>query len=508
MTSLLGRLFAKDRAPRPVPSPTPTETLASGLAHHKAGRLDDALVCYRDALAVDATNFDALHLAGLAHQQANDTEAAIHYLSAAVRRDPQHRDALAHLAGVHELREEWPEAAQALRKLAELDASSPDAWTGLARCYLRMGRSQEGEAACAKAIALAPRHHDANVQLGIARKHRGDLAAAEAAFRTALADRPTSPVAQYNLAMLVLARGDYHEGFRLFESRHEGFAGTAWDSPRIREFLRDARRWHGEPLAGRRILVWGEQGFGDVIMVLRYLPMIKAAGASALTVQCEPPLLRLVAAVIGVDAVISDQTSIDPRTYDLHCPIMSLPHVFSTAHDAIPPLPSFALADEPVRQFAARLPRVSRPRIGIAWAGSRKLADNAQRNVPLRAFAPVMQVAEPLVSLQLGEAAADAAAFGGAIVDVTPDCRDFLDTAALIANLDLVISVDTAVAHLAGALGKPVWLLHRRRGDWRWGLAGDCTGWYPAMRIFRQREAGSWNETMSEVAAALREVRA
>ena len=304
--------------------------------------------------------------------------------------------------------------------------------------------------------------------------------------------------------MSALARGDYKEGFALFESRFAAVQGTPWERRQHRALLADPRRWQGDALAGRRILVWGEQGYGDIIMALRFLPMLCRRGAGEVVVQCDPALARLARAVSGVNDVVTDEVAVDPQRFDVHCPVMSLPGLFGVRADAIAPgAPYLNVPDDLVQAWAARTAMLHGPRVGLVWTSGSRYADHLRRNVDLSDLAPVFAAVAPLVSLQKGPAAADAAAFGEAIVDWMDECRDFLDTAALVRNLDLVISVDTAVAHLAGALGVPVWLLNRCGGDWRWGSDAEQCAWYPSMRIFRQRQPSRWEPVIGEIASAL-----
>jgi len=501
----LGRLLGKHDAAPPSCAAEAAALVATGLEQHRAGRMQDALGCYGEALAADSANFAATHLAGLAYQQLGQQDEALRYLGKAVRLNPGNREALTHLGNLHTSREEWVEAAQAFRRLTELDASFVGAWCDLATALLKLERYEEAVTCCAKALALDPQHVPSHIQLGVIRRNTGDIDRAEALYRSALTLQPDSDVARYNLAMIVLLRGDYREGLSLFESRFEAIRGTSWLSPQHAVLLRDPRRWQGGDLTGQRLLVWTEQGFGDMLMMLRYLPLLKARGASEVIVHCEPALVRLVLNVPGVDATLSCKEDAPQNRYDAHVPIMSLAALFDTRAGSIPgPVPCIAVPTDMADAWGERLASTSGVRVGLAYAGARQLADDAKRSIPLHKFERVLNVPDcTFFSLQKGEAQAQIANANGHIVDWMDECADFLDTAALTANLDLVISVDTAVAHLAGALGVPVWLLNRHGSEWRWGLAGETTPWYPTMRIFRQRDAASWDGVLSEVASEL-----
>jgi len=301
-----------------------------------------------------------------------------------------------------------------------------------------------------------------------------------------------------------LLLGDYSEGLALYESRLDIMRGNPSVPAATRQILQDPRRWHGDDLAGRRVLVWAEQGFGDSLMMLRYLPMVAARGAREIIVLCEPALARIAASIIGVNARVSVMQTVPVAAFDVHCPIMSLPFVFDTTLDSIPNRVPYIDVPEGLRTpWQERLVPLALPRVGLVWAGSSNLEEDSRRSVALATFEPIIRSSVSLVSLQKGVGAEQLDHWAGRLIDWMPLCDDFMDTAALIAGLDLVISVDTAVAHLAGALGKPVWLLNRSGSEWRWGLESEHCAWYPTIRIFRQEEATSWAYIVAKMADEL-----
>ena len=272
------------------------------------------------------------------------------------------------------------------------------------------------------------------------------------------------------------------------------------------EELAGIPRWRGEPLQGKSLLVWTEQGLGDSIMMLRYLPLLEGNGAKRLIARCEPPLLRLFERAAGAWRVVPRDAPLVHEEIDLHCPMMSLPHAFARRGDAIARNVPYVSVPEPLgRSWRNQLGEVAGLRVGLAWAGGAAFVGGAQRDIALERLAPLFDVAGArLVSLQKGPASAEIERSRLRLFDRMRDCRDLLDTAALIDQLDLVISVDTAVAHLAGALGKPVWLLNRLDSDWRWMREREDSPWYPTMRIFRQARRGEWDGVILDAAAALR----
>jgi Glycosyltransferase family 9 (heptosyltransferase) len=239
---------------------------------------------------------------------------------------------------------------------------------------------------------------------------------------------------------------------------------------------------------------------GDAIQFVRYLPLVIARGGKVIF-ACQPALHRLFANVAGIDRIIGMD---DPLpNYDLHCPLLSLPLIFTTTIESIPAaVPYLAAAPESVQRWARRIPDVKQRRIGIAWAGAAGNSNDRNRSMSPEFLSPLADVAGvQLVSLQKSPTPPPSASLK--MIDHTSELNDFADTAALIANLDLVISVDTAVAHLAGAMGKPAWLLLTHLADWRWHLDRKDSPWYPTMRLFRQKSAGDWGDLMQRVATAL-----
>jgi hypothetical protein len=392
------------------------------------------------------------------------------------------------------------EAESFARKALAIRPDDPDALNTLACILLRTSALDEAEACCRKGLSIRSDDAPTQITLGNILNKRHCLDESEACFRAALRLRPNSPSARYNLSTLRMLQDDYKEGLELYESRFDVLLGDFGVTPAIRELLNDNRRWRGEDLHGRRLLVWTEQGFGDSLMVLRYLPMLKGRGAGDVIVLCERELTRVVQSVSGLGRDVTCAQSVPAEAFDLHCPIMSLPFLFYPTLGGIAGhVPYIAVPEELRHAWKDRFSSATRRRVGLAWAGSNSLPDD-RRSISLAAFEPVMEsTTVQLISLQKGESAEQVGAWRGRIDDWMGDCDDFLDTAALVSNLDLVISIDSAIVHLAGALGKPVWLLNRYGSDWRWGLESECCPWYPTMRIFRQQEASGWGRVIAQV---------
>jgi len=299
-----------------------------------------------------------------------------------------------------------------------------------------------------------------------------------------------------------LMQGDYAAGLPLYEARfHEKALSHAYSTLQERAAqVAGTARWQGELAQGASLLVWTDHGLGDSLMMLRYLPLLKGRGVGRLAVYCDAPLVRLVQAMPAVDEVIPASEPLPVGRFKLQCPAMSLPLAFGTHLETIP-------RDVPYLQVppqAEKLAGAPRPRVGLLWAGNAANPSDRLRSVPLERLAPLVAIPGlSLVSLQKEDALRQLAVSGWPIVDRMAECGDLLDTAALIGELDLVIGVDSAVVHLAGALGKPVWLLNRFESEWRWMREGEASPWYPTLRILRQPRAGDWDSAIARAAREL-----
>jgi hypothetical protein len=331
------------------------------------------------------------------------------------------------------------------------------------------------------------------------------LAEAEKAYLQALTLRPDNESMLFHLSLLYLLQGRFEEGLKLYENRFDGAEARFFRTTKAQfKELQGLKRWEGESLNGKSLLILTEQGAGDIIMMMRYLPLLKERGAKRLVVWCEPSLRRLFQSMSVVDEVVSLNEPLTIDGLDFYCPIMSLPRIFQTRLESIPDnVPYLIVPDEMKKPWRVRLDSTRGLKVGLVWAGS-GLHLRDQRSIPLRKFSPLTAIeGVQLVSLQKGEPAEQLKETGWNCPDWMEMCDDFLDTAALVAELDLVISVDTSVAHLVGALGKPVWLLLRFESDWRWLLDREDSPWYPGMKIFRQTDPGEWDAVIIRVAAGL-----
>jgi tetratricopeptide (TPR) repeat protein len=341
--------------------------------------------------------------------------------------------------------------------------------------------------------------------LGVVYRDSGDLGRAEQYFRRICAQRPDDSAAHFNLAVTLLRAGRLREGFHEYEWRWQ----VAQFAPQRRQFSQPL--WRTDPISagssisarkstGRRILIYGEQGAGDAIQFVRYAPLVRSTGGDVI-LEVLPHLERLMSWMDGGYPVVNALSA--GVEFDVQCPLMSLPLQFGTELDSIPPPARFSIPAALKAKWAARLQteRTGRLGVGVVWAANPNSHNSASRSIPARYLAPLTRRSGVQCnSLQVGPAAAD---IPEGMVDLSQELIDFGETAAAISALDLVITIDTAVAHLAGSLDKPVWLLLPYTPDWRWMLGREDTPWYPTMRLFRQKRPGEWADVVERVTSEL-----
>lgn len=330
---------------------------------------------------------------------------------------------------------------------------------------------------------------------------QGRFADAEQAYRAALAANPSDARAQFNLAVLLLRQGRYAEAWPLYEAR---FAAGLKEPTPMRSKNFTLGRWTGQDLTGRTLMLWPEQGFGDYIMVIRYAPLLKRMGLSKLTVVCAPALVELFKTVDGIDAILSAGEEVAPHDYWL--PAMSLPLRFATTLETIPAALPYLRADPArVAQWAQRIDGAGL-KVGLVWKGSPAHTVDSQRSLShLNELLVVLAQRAQFYSLQVGEAEREVHDTPFPVEPLGQYIRDFADAAAAIECLDLLICVDTAYAHLAGAMGKRCWVLaHSHAGEWRWLEDRADSPWYPGVvRLFRKGAVPTWDSTIAEVAREL-----
>jgi len=465
------------------------------------GELDEARECYERALSIDPNQPLAhTNLGNVFNELGRFDEAAACHRRA-LSLNPRLAVAHSNLGNVLRNQGRLAEAAASYREAISAAPEFPEAHANLGNVLADEGDLDGAIAAYRRALALKPTYAEAHANLGNTLVQVGNLAAADASCREALRLKPESAHCRFTYALLRLLEGDYATGLPLYEARFEekGLSRLYSALHTRAALLHAVPRWRGEDGAGRRLLVWTDQGLGDSLMMLRYLPLLKKRGFRTLVVYCEPELARLVQA----DTVISSKEPMPLGKFDCHIPIMSLPLAFATRVDTIPNKVPYLSAPGKA-EWARKLAALPRPRVGLLWAGGALYPRNRLRSIRLRRLEPVARTPGiSFISLQKGEEAYQAAETGWRIADFMSECRDLLDTAALIDNLDLVIGVDSAVAHLTGALGKPMWMLNRYESEWRWLLGREDSPWYPSIRVLRQPRPGDWDSVIRRAAVML-----
>ncbi len=475
--------------------------LQIALEHDQAGRLSEAIAAYGLVLAQHPNHPDALHRLGLLARRRDREDLAIQLIQQAIAVSPAvaeyHSDLGVALMADGRLRE----AMAAFRQAAAIKPDHLPAIYNLGNALKAAGQLDEAVTEYRRALAVSSDCFQAHNNLAIVLRLQGCCDQAVIAYRDALRLQPDNPEIHWNLAISLLLQGKLQEGWPELEWRWD----CKWARPR-RDLAQ--RQWTGDDPAGRTILLHADEGFGDTIQFIRYAPLLAGRGARVV-VECQPELKRLLLGLAGAQQVLAEGEPLPPT--DLHCPLLSLPLAFGTTLETIPAAVAYLTPDaNSVETWRARLSAdPARLKVGLVWAGRPTHQDDPNRSVLLPLLAPLAEVPDvSYYSLQKGVAAQQAQnpPCGWRVTDCTADLADFADTAALIANLDLVIAVDTAVAHLAGALGKPVWVLLPFSPDWRWLLGRSDSPWYPTLRLFRQPRRGDWTGPIEEVARELRGV--
>jgi tetratricopeptide (TPR) repeat protein len=393
----------------------------------------------------------------------------------------------------------FAEALASCDRALALQPDYPEAHSSRGNALTMLGRFDEALANYDRALVLRPDYAEAHTNRGVTLHALKRFHDALQCHARAVAARPHFAEAHYNEGLCRLLTGDFERGW----AKHEWWRDIAQFKHSKRNFVQP-RLTGSQEVAGKTILLHAEQGFGDTIQFCRYAPRIAALGGRVI-LEVQRSLHDLMQALPGAVQVVSKG---DPLPdFDMHCPMLSLPLVFGAALATIPrETPYLRASAQTAAHWSARLPPKTRPRIGLAWSGRPEHNNDQNRSIDLAAFlSPLKGIDATLVSLQRDVRAADAAVLQDRsdLIHFGEELKDFADTAALAANLDLVVAVDTSVAHLAGALGKPVWVLLPFIPDWRWLLDRDDSPWYPTARLFRQDDSRQWDGAFGRLRAAL-----
>jgi Tfp pilus assembly protein PilF len=434
------------------------------------------------------------------HEQAGRLDAAESALGEILAEAPEHPDAL-HMAGIVAFKAgRIAEAAALMERAIAADGTIALYHRNLCEVYRVQGRTEEALDAGCRAVRLAPHDPHAHHNLAVTHYHRLELDAAIACAERALALDPDFAGAHFGIAEALLLRGDFAPGWEQYEWRFKLAAAPRLMPPT------DRPQWNGAPLAGTLLLI-ADQGYGDVIQFSRYIAWA-AARCPDIAVACSAEIRPVLAQQPGI-RMMFDHWDKRPD-FIAFCPLSGLPRLARTRLDTIPADIPYLRADPCKRalwaaRLAALVPRGYR-RIGLVWAGRPTHANDRNRSMALAALAPLAGLPRlALVALQKGEGQAQIGRYWGRapLVNLGPQIADYADTMAILDNLDLVVTVDTSVAHLAGAMGKPVWIMLPFAPDWRWLLGRADSPWYPSARLFRQPAPGRWDRVAAAVAAAL-----
>ncbi len=532
------------RARREAQVQSIAEMLTEALAHDRAGRLADAERLCRQILDLDAAQVAARLLLASVCQRGGRPDQTVEHLTRVVQLSPDHApanyllgvalaqqgkldQAIARFGNAARLAPDLADVSENLSKLRAIRdcarggalvaagnavaaeshfrealrhvPNSSEALSGLGNVLAVQGRIREAEEQTRRAVELAPDGAEAHCNLAFTLIKQNRLDEALGCLRRAIALQPENAEFHMRYGLTLILAGQYAQGW----------AENEWRSkrPEHRVKIPDHALWNGEPLCGRTIILVSEEGFGDTIQFVRYAQLVKQRGGKVV-VECPPSLVRVLASCAGVDRVVAHGAPRDEHALAVR--MLSLPRIFETTLDNVPASIPYLWADEnQVAHWKERLGHDSALRVGIAWRGSPSNRLDEERSIPLARFSGLAGTAGVrLVSLQVlgGREELAASALQDTITDLAGELHDFRDTGALVRNLDLVITCDSAPAHLAGALGAPVWVAVPFAPDWRWMLKREDTPWYPTMRLFRQSRPGDWADVFARIETALAEL--
>lgn len=515
---------------------TVDQAIQTGIAYHQAGLWEQARELYAGVLRLVPQHPEALHLLGVLELQSNRPESAVELiqqaaalhpeiavyhsnLGEALRRTGRLEEALAHLRSAVEIdagnadswnnlgsaraeKEDWAEAIACFERSDALAPQNPATRQNLALACVKQGmrriaeeRVDEAMALGERALALQPAFMEAKYFLSLARQQAGQFARALELCAEVIASHPDYADAHWAHAQMLLRVGRFEEGWREDAWR--------WKCKPLCDYRRTFPRpeWDGSSIV--TVLAHAEQGFGDALLFLRYVLLLRTRVAG-LVVECGRPLVRLIAEALGGSSPVYPRETWDGHElppFDQHLPWHSLPLALGNYTPLEMTAPYVRVSDEWRKPWAAHLRPGTARRVGLAWAGS---GVYPARSIDAREIVDLLRTTGiDFYGLQFEEPPPSELLAAG-LIDLTGYVTDFADTAGLLAELDLVISIDTAIAHLAGAMGKPVWTLLPFVADWRWGLEREDTPWYPTMRLFRQKTAGDWTAVIQRVAVELR----
>jgi tetratricopeptide (TPR) repeat protein len=467
----------------------------------KKERTDEAMLFYQKAVQLNPSNAGAHYCLAVALQEKGRFEAALNSYTKVLQINPNHADTYNNMGSVLQETGQLDQAVNCYRKALSINPDLFMAYNNLGNALMERGQFDDAVAHYQKAVGLNPDFAGGYCNLGVALQNKQEINEAVAAYQKAIGLDPDYIDAHWNLSLALLLSGRFREGWKEYEWRLKKKDHIYY----VRKFSHQL--WDGvSDISGRTILLHAEQGLGDTIQFIRYAPLVAQRGARVV-VECQKELKALLHNIGGTHDVVAYGEQLPE--FDMHCPLLSLPLLFDTTLETIPTGLPYMNADTlSCESWKVKVQHDnSGQKIGLVWAGNLTNTKGRYRSCPLETFSPLARIDDiTFYSLQKGEASEKAKypPKGMKLVDYTEEIHDFSDTAALMQNLDLIISVDTAAAHLAGALGRPVWTLLPFNPDWRWMLSREDSPWYPTMRLFRQPSFGDWESVIARVAGELK----
>jgi tetratricopeptide (TPR) repeat protein len=463
-----------------------------GLDLQEKGFVNEAITCYQDAITICPNNPGVYYNLGTLLKEKGKLNEAINYYRKVLQINPNHADTYNCLGSVFQEKQEYDEAINCYKKAIELKPYFLKAFINIANAFLEKEEFDEAITYYKIAVAIDPNFAGTYYNLGLLFHRTKQFNEALACYKKTIQLDPNFADAYYSLSLLYLLLGNFQEGWPFFEWR--------WKLKNAYQRNFTQPLWDGSDIVGQHILLHAEQGFGDTIQFIRYVPIVAQYGANVI-VECQQELVSLFENIKGVQRVIGHGNKIPD--FDIHYPLLSLPLLFNTKlEDILAKVPYLSVSSSLKENWRNKLQKnSSNKRVGIVWSsGPGGLLK--KKSIPANMLLPLIHTDNiTFYSLQVGDAVKQTNGLSEEtrLIDLTEEIHNFADTAALIENLDLVISVDTAVAHLSGALGKSVWTILPFEPVWQWGLDREDSPWYPTMRLFRQPSRGDWASVIVSV---------
>ncbi|HVX63577.1 MAG TPA: FkbM family methyltransferase [Pirellulales bacterium] len=471
-----------------------------GLARVSLGRAAEAVDCYREAIRLRPSFPQAHNNLGIALRQIGRIDEAVASCREAARLSPHMAEAHNNLGTALDEQGNHAEAIASLEQALRIRPDFAKAFNNLGIAYWHQGEYEQAAASCRKAIELMPELAEAHNNLGNVLRDQGNYSDALVCYEESLKLLPDGVDAHWNRSLVWLLQGNLEQGWPEYEWR--------WKLKNFSTRKTDRPVWDGSPLEGRTVLLDAEQGLGDTLQFIRYAPLVQQRGGKVIVV-CQKPLVQILSSCPGIDRLVAQGEPVP--AFDCYVPLLSLPLLFRSTLETLPAeIPYLRPDPYLVEQWGRELASIRSFKVGIAWKGSPKNRMDHVRSIPLLAFEPLARVpGVQLISLQKGIGSEQVKEVGGrfSVIDLAQrldlTSGAFMDTAAVMQHLDLVITCDSSLGHLAGALGAPTWIALTLSPDWRWLLDCDGSPWYPSVRLFRKHRVGDWSDVFQRMAAAL-----